>query len=187
MNVERRMPSLGLIGDDTIRTETAILTSKAPGYFWETPATQGPYHHPLCRQFRGLWAHTLMLAPVIDRLADSYIARGMMPEYFVDYAHAAAILHDQRKNGLPDDVHDSSVSHHDILMKDVILESTLPDEIAQAVAAHNGPWYDGPEPMSPLDELVHTADMVASTENVTCTVPGPIPVELDHLKLREME
>ena len=183
----RRVPTVQLIRDDEITTEVLRLTSRAPAYFWMAPASSSDYHHPACRDTRGLWVHTLMLSTVIDRLADSYVEQGRLSRDQIDYAHAAAILHDQRKNGPADDPQGKSTSDHDRQMADVVINSGLPDEIAKAVSAHMGPWYDGPEPGSDLDDLVHTADMVASTESITPAVQGPIPEELADIDIEEVD
>lgn len=185
--VERRLPAVDLIRDDGIRVEVLALSSKAPAYFWMTPASRNDHHHPACREDRGLWAHTLMVATVVERLIPSYVERDLITYDQADYARAAAILHDQRKNGPYDDPSGSSVSDHDILMAEEIRRSTLPNLVADTVAAHMGPWYDGPNPSHPLHELVHNADMVASTASVEPAVPAPMPEELEDLPLQEVE
>ncbi|WP_337653216.1 HD domain-containing protein [Halomontanus rarus] len=185
--VQRRLPTLELIDDPRTKAVTTRLSQTAPDYFWEVPASASNYHHPACRGHRGLWAHTLMLSTVIDRLADSYVGQGLITEHEVDYAHAAAILHDQRKNGDPANPSETSVSDHDIRMAEVVAESALDDAIAAAIGTHMGCWYDGPEPESNLDQLVHTADMVASTESITPGIQGPIPDELAELGLEEVD
>jgi hypothetical protein len=116
-----------------------------------------------------------MLSTVIERLSDSYVAQGLIEEDDVDLAHAAAVLHDQRKNGVPDS--GSSVSDHELLMADVIRDAGLPDEVASAVESHMGSWYDGPKPDTELDRLAHTADMIASTETITPAIQQPLPSE----------
>lgn len=186
--VEYRMPALDTIGDQLIREGVADLTARAPDYFWYVPASASGYHHPICRKECGLWAHTMMVVTAVERLADSYVEQGKIERYEVDYARAAAILHDQRKNGDPEDPSDTSVSDHDLRMARVIRnESGLPDEIASAVASHMGPWYDGPQPETALDDLVHTADMMASTCNATVAVPGPVPGELSAMGVEEAD
>jgi len=109
-----------------------------------------------------------MVFTAVERLADSYEARFDVDP---DHARAAALLHDMRKNGSPESPSDSSVSDHDLQMADVVQE--------------HGAWYDGPEPSSPLAELVHNADMLASTANATVAVPGPVPEELEALGVDE--
>lgn len=181
--VERRLPTLQLIDDARTRAITTRLSRDAPEYFWHVPASSSGYHHPACRGERGLWAHTLMLSTVIDRLADSYVQQGRLEPADVDLAHAAAILHDQRKNGDPENPSKKSTSDHDLRMARVVRESPLDDRVADAVAAHMGPWYDGPQPETPLERLVHHADMVASTASITPGVQGPVPEELAHCGL----
>jgi len=183
----RRLPTLELIEDGRIRAIASRLSSEAPDYFWTVPASTSGYHHPACRQDHGLWIHTLMLSTVIDRLADSYVAQGKLEEGDVDLAHAAAILHDQRKNGDPQDPSETSVSDHDLRMADVVRDSPLDERVADAIAAHMGSWYDGPAPSTPLEDLVHTADMVASTASITPAVHGPIPEELADVGLEVVD
>lgn len=184
---ERRLPTLQLIDDPRTRAVTTRLSSEVPEYFWEVPASTSGYHHPSCTGHRGLWAHTLMLSTVIGRLGDSYVEQGLLEPSDVDLAHAAAILHDQRKNGDPQNPSEKSTSDHDLRMARVIRDSPLDDRVADAVASHMGAWCDGPAPETPLDDLVHTADMVASTASITPAVQGPIPEELGHCELEEVD
>lgn len=179
--VARRLPTLELIDSHRVRRETAEIASRAPRYFWTIPASTSGYHHPACRGERGLWVHTLMLSTVIDRLADSYVGRGLLEEREIDLAHSAAILHDMRKAGIPPVTSSKSTSDHDLVMADVVRESELPQPVADAIASHMGAWYDGPEPSSELERLVHDADMIASTSTITPAIQGPIPSELDHV------
>lgn len=182
------MPTLEFIEDEFTRHVTAQLTNQAPDYFWEKPATTSPeYHHPAAREEHGLWAHTLMLSTVIYRLSDSYVDRGLLTEEQIDHAHAAAILHDQRKYGDPENPEYTSTSDHDIRMAEVVRNSELPDEIADAVECHNGPWYDGAVPETPLEDLVHTADMVASEPAIDPAVQDPLPEELEGLDLKVVD
>lgn len=180
---KRRLPAITRIVDEDLRAGVLQLTTEAPEYFWTVPASTSGFHHPLCRKEHGLWAHTLMVFTAVERLADSYEARFDVEP---DHARAAALIHDMRKNGAPEDPSDSSVSDHDLRMADVVQDhGTFPDEVEDAVAEHMGAWYDGPEPSSPLAELVHNADMLASTANATVAVPGPVPKELDALGVDE--
>ncbi len=186
--VRRRVPTLRLIQDSDLREETARVTARAPTYFWRAPASTSGYHHPVCRQERGLWIHTLMLSTVIEELADSRVRLDGLDRADVDAAHAAAILHDQRKNGDPAAPSTSSVSDHDLRMGRVLREeSSLPETVASAVETHMGPWYDGPEPESAVERLVHDADMVASTKAITPAVQRPLPEELARLDIEEVD
>jgi len=180
---QRRLPSLQLIEDDDIRAETTRLAAFAPEYFWTRPGSTAGYHnaHP-----HGLWAHTLKLSTVIERLADSYTERDLLRDPLdVDRAHSAAILHDMRKAG---EDGEETQSDHDWWMGGVVRqESDLDDTIARAIESHMGAWYAGPEPTSTLEELVHVADMVASDDNAAIALPGPVPEELVKQGYREAE
>jgi len=153
VEVRRRMPALRYIDDKQIEAEVIHLTKFAPPYFWTRPGATGGYHNA---HRHGLWAHTLKLAPVIDRLADSWIEQGHIRESDVDLAHAAGILHDQLKAG--EDGGDTE-SDHDLQMGARIRDhSDLPRSVARAVESHMGSWYDGPKPLpGSLEDLVHTA------------------------------
>ena len=170
----RRMPSLDLIENDAIRRETCKLTMFAPDYFWERPGSTAGYHNA---HEHGLWAHTLKLSTVIERLADSYTERGLLRQPLdVDRAHAIAILHDQRKAG---EDGEETQSDHDWWMGGVVRQETeLGETVARAIESHMGAWGDGPDPSSTLAELVHVADMVASDDNAEIALPAPVPEEL---------
>lgn len=186
--VEYRIPTLDLIEDEMIRDLTIEVTQEAPWYFWKYPATRSnKWHNPVCRKDKGLWAHTLMLSTTIERLRDSYQLRHGLTDFDIDMAHSAAILHDQLKNGTEDDVKYTSVQDHDILMAERADEFGLPSKVGDMIESHMGPedWYDGPAPETWLDELVHTADMMASDPNGAAKSKGPVPMELQEIGLQE--
>ena len=184
----RRLPSLNLIRDREIRGETAAIAAEAPDYYWSAPATQSDsYHNPLCRGKHGLWIHTLMLSTVIERLRDSRVELGQLTGREIDMAHSAAILHDQRKLGDPEDPSTSSVSDHDLRMARVVSESDLPEAVSDAISTHMGPWYDGPDPSTEIEQLVHDADMIASARGIDPKLPAPAPEELIEIGAEEIE
>lgn len=188
--VRRRVPTLELIENEEIRSSVEAITARAPEYFWRVPASTSGFHHPLCRVERGLWRHMLMLSTVIEHLSDSLLELGQIDPIEVDHAHGAAILHDQQKKGVPE--RETSVSNHDILMQnEVYYSGEIPSKhrkpIADAIGSHMGPWYDGPEPETPLEQLVHTADMISATETITPGIQGPIPDEIQHPELEEVD
>jgi len=172
-----------------VRQATLDLTRHAPAWFWTTPAASptSDYHHPETRRRRGLWAHSLALVPVALELWDSTRELHGLDAYDRDCLLSACILHDQRKYGGDDAPTDSALDDHDLRMADVI-EGTdgLPQSVADAVAAHMGPWYAGPEPDAPVSALVHRADMLASTDHIDPCLPEPVPEELAHLDLRSV-
>ena len=172
--VERRLPTLALIADDELRADTRSLSRFAPAYFWTRAGSTAGYHNA---HEHGLWAHTLKLSTVIERLADSYVERGLIRESDIDRAHAAAILHDQRKAG-PAGGDDQTESDHGLQMATGVRQHVGDEVVARCVASHMGPWYDGPEPTSHVAELVHIADMMASDDNAILAIQEPLPDEL---------
>jgi len=173
--VRRRLPTLRLIDNAELRSETARLSCSAPPYFWTRAGSTKGYHND---HEHGLWAHTLKLSTVIKRLADSYTERGLLRPSDVDRAHAAAILHDQRKAGPRGTDGLGAVTDHDLQMATGVREFVHDEAVARAVESHMGPWYDGPEPASTLEELVHVADMIAADDNCDIAIQSPVPTEL---------
>lgn len=174
--VERRFPEVSLIEDDELRDMTTEAIGRmTPDYFWEVPATgSGRYHNPFSRRKHGLWIHVKMTMAAYERLVRSYVEQGLITEREADLGRAAVLLHDNLKYGHSYEDGDSTVSNHDKLAATWIRANTdLPSEVANAVEAHNGNWYDGKSPEEPLEQLVHMADMVASTKNITCGVWKP--------------
>lgn len=184
--VKARVPAVKHIVDKDIRAEVVDLTARAPAYFWSAPAANptSDYHHPVCRQRYGLWAHTLMGVTIVKELAESWVEQDRITVEERDHALAASILHDQRKKGPHGAFNGSSTSNHDLRMAEVVRKrSGLPDEVSYAIETHMGPWYDGPAPDHAVEHLVHNADMLASTPNVTPRVTGPLHDLLEDMGL----
>lgn len=172
----RRLPEVELIDDEEIREATiSALCRGVPDYFWEVPATSsGRYHNPFSRRRRGLWIHVKQVATAYERLVRSSVEQGDITEAEADAGRAAVLCHDMLKYGHGYAEGDSTVPNHDNLAGHWLRHnSDLPEEAVGAVRAHNGPWYSGPNPSNPLEELVHHADMVASTKNITVGVYEP--------------
>lgn len=171
-----RLPEVELIEDDELRRETkSALARGVPDYFWKVPATSsGHYHNPFTRQRYGLWIHTKMVFTAYERMVRSYVEQGLVTEYEADCGRAAVLLHDVLKYGHGYEEGDGTKNNHDKMAGHWLRQnSDLPSDVIHAVEAHNGPYYDGPEPRTDLAQLVHQADMMASTKNVTCGVYEP--------------
>lgn len=168
--VRRRFPPLSLIDSRTIRLDTGrALSEGTPEYFWTVPAASSYKHHnPYCCGERGLWVHTLMVSTVYERLVGSWVAQDRLTEREADLGRAACLLHDLRKHGESYTEGDSADRDHDLQAARFVREFTdLPSPVADAVASHMGSWYEGPAPETPLQRLVHQADMIAASKNVT--------------------
>lgn len=181
-DVRRRLPTVTLIDDDGIqsRTESAIADGVLE-YFWTAPAASSyKYHHPFCCDERGLWIHTLMVATAYEELVPTYLVDGRLSEYEADLGRSAVLLHDLRKYGMRYQPGAQADTDHDIQMARFIRSETeLDDRVSDAVATHMGPFdrYEGPAPVTPLQDLVHLADMAGSTKNGTWGIFDP-PAEL---------
>lgn len=174
--VKRRLPEVELIEDDEIREATIDAIGRGvPEYFWEVPATSsGRYHNPFARRRHGLWMHVKMVFAAYERMVRSFVKQGEITEHEADAGRAAVLLHDMLKYGHGYEDGDSTVKNHDRLAAHWLQHhSDVPRETVRAVKAHNGPWHEGPVPETPLEQLVHMADMVASTKNVTAGVYEP--------------
>lgn len=186
--VEKRIPLVTNIQSEHVRRETIKLTKQAPAYFWEVPASKS--HHPEpCQQRHGLWLHTLMVAQAVEDLAWTYLERDLITEEELDYARSAALLHDQYKEGDPMGNPDGgSVSDHDLLQAGFVRNTALPEEVADAIAHHMGPSYDGPVPEpGGLNDFVHMADYCASREGWRIRVDAELPEPLRELETGSMD
>lgn len=177
-----RLPEVERISDSDLRDEAkSALARGLPDYFWKVPATSsGYYHHPYTRQRYGLWIHTKQVFTAYERMVRSYVEQGLITEYEADCGRAACLLHDMLKYGHSYNDGDSTKGNSDRMAGHWLRQNTdLPKAVVKAVESHNGPWRDGPTPDSPLSQLVHQADMVASTKNITVGVYKP------HEKIQE--
>jgi hypothetical protein len=119
----------------------------------------------------------LKLSTAIDILGPSYLERGLLTLRDIDRAHAAAILHDQRKNG--EAGNEETLEAHDTMMADIVRDDNSLDEaIAHAIDAHMGGWGTEPQPQSNLAGLLHDADMLAAEDVCRLPVYEPVPTEL---------
>lgn len=174
--VFEKLPEVELIDDDEIRNEVIIcIDEQDKDYFWEAPATTSDdYHNPYCRHEYGLWIHTKMVCSAYERFVDSYVEQELITEREADIGRAACILHDFRKYGQWWSDGKSATYDHGPYMADLLRERTeLPSKAADAIASHMGPWYEGPEPQTPLEQLVHQADMSGSAANGTYGIYKP--------------
>ncbi|KTG10334.1 hypothetical protein AUR64_12235 [Haloprofundus marisrubri] len=179
----KRLPEVARIGDQELMRATAVAFFEGhEDYFWTAPAASSYAHHNLyCCGERGLWIHTKMVFAAYERLVDSYVEQGILTEREANLGRAACLLHDVKKYGESYEEGDHAARDHDVQAADWLRSETeLDSRVADAVERHMGPWYDGPEPETPLQQLVHLADMTASTKNATVGVFQP------HEKIRSL-
>lgn len=174
-----RFPELAQIEDEDVRTETArLIEDHAKPWFYDAPAATTYKHHNMysCGE-HGLWIHTKMAFTAYEHLHVPDLVQGRIDEEEVDLGRAAILLHDIRKFGGEAWFEGKKAAKdHALLAEDLILEeSDLDTRVADAVAAHMGPFdgYAGPEPVTPLEHLVHRSDYSAATKKATYGVYKP--------------
>lgn len=174
--VMMKVPELEFISNSDVREQTVVgIKNCVPSYFWEAPAASSTKHHnQYCWGEHGLWIHMKMAFTAYEEIVESYLELGEISEYEADLGRAAIILHDGQKYG--DEYHEgkSALSDHDMRMAKCLRSETNLDRRALgAISSHMGPWYDGPVPETALENIVHMADVAASTKNATYSVYKP--------------
>jgi len=174
--IERRLaPALDYLKDDeTLYRASVEISQTAPDYFWERPGAYKGYHNAFKH---GLWFHTLKVATVVHELGPTYVESGVLSEHDILEGIAAAILHDQRKNGPDPEGQQTSYKHPRIMAQVIEQHGVLADDVVRSVRQHMGPWGEE-RPDAPLSQLVHIADMVASRDSMTAKLSPIIPDEL---------
>lgn len=172
----RRFPELTDIKDDELREQVIEVVREFPDYFWTAPASSS-HHPPEHRNRHGLWLHTKRVCTAFERVARSMVNQGHLEWEDVDKGRAACILHDMFKYGIPPTAVDGTRNDHDLLAANWLEDQTsLPEDVIHSVAAHNGPWYAGPQPQTHLAQMVHIADLNASDENARIAVKDIHPI-----------
>lgn len=170
------MPQVDYIDDDELREQVIdAFHGLVPDYFWYIPSSSSGNYHPHDERGRyGLLVHTQRVVEIFDQLADSWIGQGKITEQERDYGIAAALLHDTVKNG--DDKTNGTVTEHGMLAADMF--EAMPEEVREAIRSHDGPWGADAEPETPLQELVHAADMVAADDKLRVQTQVPTQVRV---------
>ena len=177
--LERRLPELQEIEDDCLRTRVGIIfLDHCPEYFWQKPASSSGKYHPQDHTGKhGLWIHTKRAFTAYERLSRSYLEAGRITEHERDCGRAAILLHDIFKYGMPEEQNNHTVSEHDRIAYRYLGNSAvhLPDEVLGCIDSHNGPWGVGKAPETELEQLHHSADMIASDRNGHFKILKPHP------------
>ncbi len=193
--IARRLPELDELADLAREEILDALTKEAPAEYWEQPASgSGKHHPPDERGVHGQWIHTKRMlrnyesiarsGEEMDRLrgrendgdiwTEDDLAYSMDDED-IRYGRMAALVHDIHKFG-EDGTEETARSDHDVTAAEYVREQTdLPDPVADAVEAHNGPWYDGKIPEDDTEAAVHIADMIAADTASETLLQEPTP------------
>lgn len=150
------------------------VVQRADDYFWIVPASSTGKYHPACDLGEGgLARHCIM----VSRVAADLCYKDNLSQHVTDLARFAGLFHDVKKCGDAAANNNSTVWEHPLLaadfLKNILLEYNVRDDditlIVNAVASHMGRWTESeysdvklPAPVSGFDNLVHTADFIAS-------------------------
>ncbi|MDY6778664.1 MAG: HD domain-containing protein [Candidatus Nanohaloarchaea archaeon] len=165
--IRRRLPELDGIESFEDQFETLeVLYEECPPSYWTKPASgSGKYHPPDERGVHGQWIHTKRMLRTYRWFAENAQAMAeeedpfyVLDEEEVEAGLIAAALHDIYKFGR-DGTEESATPDHDVKAARYVREETsLPDGVADAIEAHNGPFADGSVPASENELFVHLAD-----------------------------
>jgi len=161
----RYFGELELFGEPLLEEQTIrFMCNWCPDYFFEIPSSgTGKYHPPDEYNTAGNVLHVKRVFLAYEQLARSYLEQQLIDvdEYYC--GQAAVLLHDMYKFGWPSENQSSAVPDHDILAAEAIRrKSDLPPLVADMCASHNGAWGEGPVPDSPIEQLLHMADMTVA-------------------------
>lgn len=178
----RRLPEVDAIYNEELR-EAVIRTFMdcCPDYFWERPSSSsGKYHSPDERGKYGNWLHTKRVFAEYCNISESWVELSRITPMQKEKGKAAALVHDMMKYGWPSEQNDHTVNNHDLIAADVALHiGDMPNDVVRMIATHMGPWGEGPNPETPAQLLLHTADKSAARRDNDIGVYFPAEELLD--------
>jgi len=161
----RKLPEVGTILDPELQdiTEQTFLTG-CPDHFWIRPSSStGKYHSEDETGKFGNWLHTKRVFVTYMILSRSYLEQGLISEFDREAGKSAALLHDMLKYGWPSEGREHTSNRHDVIGSDVArVLGKAPEEVHQAIHAHNGAWAEGKNPETNYEQILHLSDYVAS-------------------------
>lgn len=164
----RRLPEIDAIYDEDIR-EGVIRTfmKGCPDEFWYRPSSSsGKYHSVDERGKYGNWLHTKRVFAEYANIAESWVELGIITPYEKEEGKAAALIHDMMKYGWPSEQNEHTVNDHDLIAADVARNiGNMPEPVVRLIETHMGGWGEGPNPETPAELLLHTADKSAAREH----------------------
>lgn len=178
----RRLPEIETIADDELRSATVETFMRGcPDYFWDRPSSStGKYHSPDERGEYGNLLHTKRVFAEYCNISESWVELGILSPREKECGKAAALIHDMMKYGWPSEQNEHTVDNHDLIAADVARNiGDTPDDVVEMIAAHMGPWGQGPNPQSRNELLLHTADKSAAREHNDIGIYYPVDELLD--------
>lgn len=157
-----------------------------PDAFYIKPASStGKYHPAFAQDLGGLLRHTIAVLTVWDDLYRAYevehIDKQIDPWLYTE-GIIACIFHDCCKYGDTGELEHTTCTHDELsahyfwyqvqkMYEDKLIHdlefNTVMTNIANAIRNHHGPWSTMRKPQSLLDNMVFTADYIASRKYIT--------------------
>jgi hypothetical protein len=174
-DVRRQLPEIESLSEEHQELVIEGFLTGVPDYFWiRASSSSGKYHSDdECGEYGNL-LHTKRVFTIFDRLARSWVEQGLISEQEQEFGRLAVLFHDTMKYGWPSEQNNHTTDEHDIIAAAVGRHIIgLPDETTAAIESHMGSWASGPNPQTDLQQLVHTADMIASDPEIDIAVLEP--------------
>jgi len=173
-DVYRWFHELHDIANERLRRQTAEALYDAPEYFWSVKASS--YFHPDEHAARhGVVLHTKRACSVFERVVESMEEQKHFTDNDADYGRAALLLHDTHYYGTaPTDTGKKPETGSDKTAAAYYREhSDLPTQVIEGIAAAKGVWGHGHQPRTHLQQIIHVADQLASTDYIDIGVKKP--------------
>ena len=178
----RRLPEIDAIYVEELREDVIRTFMRGcPDYFWERPSSSsGKYHSVDERGKYGNWIHTKRVFAEYCNISESWVELSAITPEQKEQGKAAALVHDMMKYGWPSENNDHTVNCHDEVAAEVAMHiGEMPDDVVRLIATHMGPWGEGPNPETPQELLLHTADKSAAREKNDIGIYYPAEELLD--------
>jgi len=161
----RRLPEIDAIYDEDLRRGVIRTFMKGcPDCFWERPSSSSGKYHSLDEIGKhGNWLHTKRVFAEYCNISESWVELGTIDPIDKEVGKAATLIHDMMKYGWPSEQNDHTVQNHDLVAADVARNiGRMPESVNRLIEVHMGPWGEGPNPETPAERLLHTADKSAA-------------------------
>lgn len=178
-NISNLEFELSFIKNNDIRRLTEdILKYKVPDYIETYPSSSSSRYHPVDENGNvvTILHHTKAVVRVLITIINHPMVSGQLSDFEKDICIAAAILHDSVKYGIPDNVKETTVHEHPILVSLLYPYNDTNSEyylifgkIVEIISSHHGPWQTSSHSQVVLPPIettaqwyVHLADFLAS-------------------------
>jgi len=159
------LPEIDAIYDKDLRRGVLRTFMKGcPDYFLTRPSSSSGKYHSLDEVGKyGNLLHTKRVFAEYCNISESWVELGVIDPIDKEAGKSAALIHDMMKYSWPSEQNDHTVRDHDLVSAAVSRHiGNMPESVNRLVETHMGPWGEGPNPETPAERLLHTADKSAA-------------------------